>query len=434
MEAQIEDDRSGRRPQELITADVNALANSLGVELADKTYIPHDERRTSFQSSVLEEGALAWNSWREANPNEYIDLRGVSFVGKKLELEGVNLRKANLHSVNFGGANLRRSNFSAAYLYGVTLQSAKLAQSTFSGAYLSEADLNVADLTGCDLRCADLSWAGLMVANLSASDLQHANLQAAYCYGTDFNRAKMIGARLDDAVLKEAELSFANLAGASLAGTSLVEANLTGAILDGSRVYGASVWKTKLEQTSQRELIITPEGESKITADNLKVAQFLYLMINNAEFREILDTVTSKVVLILGRFTVERKVVLDALKAELGANGYIAVIFDFEGPTRREIQETVSTLAHMARFIVADISDPRSIPQELISIVPTLPSVPVQTIIKRGEKPWGMYELIARYPWVLKTFEYDDVAQLLEMFRAKLVIDLEAACLRTRHT
>ena len=46
------------------------------------------------------------------------------------------------------------------------------------------------------------------------------------------------------------------------------------------------------------------------------------------------------------------------------------------------------TLAHLARFIIADITDPRSIPQELQAIVPDL-AVPVQPIIARSAAAVG---------------------------------------------
>ncbi len=94
-----------------------------------------------------------------------------------------------------------------------------------------------------------------------------------------------------------------------------------------------------------------------ITVDNLKIAQFIYLLLNNKEIRDVIDTITSKVVLILGRFTSERKRVLDALREELRNHDYLPILFDFEKSTNRDITETVSTLAHIARFVIADITE-----------------------------------------------------------------------------
>jgi hypothetical protein len=71
------------------------------------------------------------------------------------------------------------------------------------------------------------------------------------------------------------------------------------------------------EQTQQSGLVISKPGEPTITVDHLEVVQFIYLLLDNEKIREVIDTITSKAVLILGRFTSERKAVLDAIRNEL---------------------------------------------------------------------------------------------------------------------
>ena len=95
----------------------------------------------------------------------------------------------------------------------------------------------------------------------------------------------------------------------------------------------------------------------------MEVAQFIPLLLNNQRIREVLDTITSKAVLILGRFTLERRMVLDALREELRRRNYLPILFDFEKPGSRDFTETVSTLDHLTRFIIADLTEPSSIPK-----------------------------------------------------------------------
>jgi hypothetical protein len=88
-----------------------------------------------------------------------------------------------------------------------------------------------------------------------------------------------------------------------------VHTDLTGADLTGCRIHGVSAWDLKLDGARQQNLIIRGwyENEPEITVDNLEVAQFIYLLLNNQKIRQVIDTITSKAVLILGRFTAERK-------------------------------------------------------------------------------------------------------------------------------
>ncbi len=100
--------------------------------------------------------------------------------------------------------------------------------------------------------------------------------------------------------------------------------------------------------------------------------------------RVLLDTITSKVVLILGRFSKERKPILDALREALRShpNRYIPILFDFEPQHDKPVLETVKTPANLARFVIADLTDPRMVRSELSLTVPSVPTVAVQPIIE----------------------------------------------------
>jgi hypothetical protein len=75
----------------------------------------------------------------------------------------------------------------------------------------------------------------------------------------------------------------------------------------------------------------------------------------------------------------------------------------------------------MARFVIADITDAKSIPQELITIVPNLPSVPVQPLILTSQHEYGMFEHFIKYPWVLPVYRYTDEVNLLQSLREKVI-------------
>jgi Pentapeptide repeats (8 copies) len=265
-----------------------------------------------------------------------------------------------------------------------------------------------------------------VIPELSGADLSDANLITANLSGANLYSANLSRATLSFADLSRANLSDANLSGADLKRTILVETNLERAILTDCSVYGCSAWNLRLIGANQRDLVIPPNDEPKITVDNLEVGQFIYLLLNNERIRDVINTITSKVVLILGRFTDERKAVLDAIREELRRHDYLPVLFDFEKPAGHDITETIGTLAHMARFVIADITDAKSIPQELMAIVPNLPSVPIQPLLLTTQSEYEMFDHFQRYPWVLQTFRYDNETMLLASLKEKVIEPAEA--------
>ena len=126
----------------------------------------------------------------------------------------------------------------------------------------------------------------------------------------------------------------------------------------------------ELTGAEQRDLVITEAGKPAITVDDLELAHFVYQILKYDTVRRVLDTVTSKTVLLLGRFTPKRKRVLYRIRDRLREGGYSPVVFDFSGPDDRDVTETITTLARLCRFIVADLTEPSSIPKELEAIAP----------------------------------------------------------------
>jgi Pentapeptide repeats (8 copies) len=250
--------------------------------------------------------------------------------------------------------------------------------------------------------------------------------------GEDLFEANLSGAQLIEAKLRRANLREADLSGATLLTATLVETDFSGANLTDCSIYGISAWGLKLEGATQLNLLITPPNEAAITVDNLEIAQFIYLLLNNQKIRQVIDTITSKVVLILGRFTDERKRVLDAIREELRKHDYIPVLFDFDKPTTKDLHETITTLARMSRFVIADITDAKSIPQELVSIVEQLPSLPVQPILQQGCEPWAMYDHIKRYPWVLELYRYTTLDEFLPRLREVVISPAEMKVMEIR--
>jgi len=393
---------------------------------------------------LIKKGVTVWNEWKSKN-YEIIDLIKADLIGADLigadligaDLSGANLSMANLSEADLSmailsgadlsGANLNGANLSGAYLIGANLIKADLSGANLNGANLSEADLN-----GANLIKTDLSGANLIEANLSKAKLSMAILIGADLIGADLNGADLSGANLNGANLNGADFSGANLSEAFLIGADLSEGNMVRtnfnkANLTECKIYGVSAWDLNLEGTIQKDLIITKTGDSTITVDNLEVAQFIYLILNNQKLHGIIDTITSKTVLILGRFTPERKAILDALKEELRNLKYLPILFDFEKPGNRSLTDTVTLLARMSRFIIADISDPKSVPHELYAIVPTLKSVPVQLILDRESRGYPMVVDILEYHQVIEEIcLYDNLGELLGILKEKVINPAES--------
>src|SRR6476659_2889328 len=169
------------------------------------------------------------------------------------------------------------------------------------------------------------------------------------------------------------------------------------------------------KRTKQQDLIITKWDEPKVAVDDIEVAQFVNLLLHNKQIRNVIDTVGKKGVLLLGRFTEGRIVVLERLRDELRKRGYLPIVFNFDKPETKDFTETVRLLAGLSKFVIADLTSPKSAPYELGAIV-SQTMIPFQPIIAEGETPFAMLQdLWINYPdRVFQAIEYPSVDRLIE--------------------
>jgi hypothetical protein len=342
---------------------------------------------------ILQQGVAAWNAWRQKEYSVKPDLRGAKLRSKKLSR-----------------ANLSRANLSGAELVDARLTYANLIRANLSGANLGRAELGRAKLTDATLDEANVTW-----AFLSGAELVNATLR---------------GAKLSGATLTRVNLSGADLSGADLLAANLVEADMRGADLTGCRIYGISTWGVKLDNnTKHQNLIITPPNEPDITVDNIEVAQFVYLLLQNEKIRDAIDTIGKKGVLLLGRFTEGRIAVLERLREELRNRGFLPMILNFDKPETKNFTETVRILAGMSRFVIADITNPRSAPLELQATVPEC-MVPFVPILDRNDdlEPFSMLRdlQIAHSDRVLDVIRYPSVDRLIEVLDTEIIDPAQA--------
>jgi uncharacterized protein YjbI with pentapeptide repeats len=395
------------------------------VRLQEANLSSADLRKADLSNADLTDTGIYNADLSEANLFA-ANLTGAQLLGGLLwraDLHKAKLRRARINEENMIEANFAEADLSDAEILGSSFQGSDL-----TGSNLSRADLGVRDFDpASSLAQVNLSGAKLTAANLAGVNLTAANLSRADLTGADLR-----GANLQLAELIDAKLTGADLTEADLTRTRILGSSLEDAVLVGCRIYGIAAWDVRLDGARQSNLIITPGDETSVTVDDIELGQFIYLLLYNPNVRRIIDTITSKVVLVLGRFSAERKPALDGLRHALRQHGYSPVLFDFEKPSSRDLSETISTLAHMARFVIADITEARSIPQELAMIIPGLPSVPVQPLLLHGEQEYTMFEHYLRYPWVLPVYEYDSVADLLESIDEKVIAPVEDVLARLR--
>lgn len=331
---------------------------------------------------ILKKGVMEWNTWREDHPKVKPNLRNINFYQE--------FSKSFYDLPSFDGYNFSNTDFHMS-----SFRNAIFTNCRFDGSAIGGSDLVDGYFSSCSFDNVIMRVTG--IGNATFKDCVFINSDLSYCSAreTSFKGSKFINTALEH--------------------MSFVSTDFSNTQIENCFVYGISSWDLKLDNSHQKNLVITQMDQPTITVDNIELAQFIYLIINNKRLRDVIDTITSKVVLILGNFSPERKKILDTLKDEIRNYNYVPVLLDFKKPSSRNLTETIFTLAHMSKFIIADISDPRSIGHELSAIIPRLQSVNFYPLIVEGETEYSKLEEFSSLHWMkpVQRYDGDNILQIL---------------------
>jgi uncharacterized protein YjbI with pentapeptide repeats len=291
--------------------------------------------------NLLSAGKNVWNSWKDGNPSTRVSFSDLS-------LDGMSFEDYHLDNCYFNNTSLKGCNFNNAWLAWCNFFHCDLSDSTFTNPAIADLQFDDKRLMGVNLR-----WTNFAVCNLDRVDMNYATLE----------------------------------------GTRFFQCSLNGANLSNSMINGLSAWdNTYDDRIIQDNLYVSAMDDLLLTVDNFEIAQFIHMLTNNKNIRTAVDTLATKIVLILGSFANGDKLFLDAFKSALKKEDLVPIMYDFDKPKSRNHTETVSTIAHLSKFIIADLTNQRSIPHELASIIPHLRSVVVIPIVRDEYPPFGMFE------------------------------------------
>jgi len=310
----------------------------------------------------LKKGKNHWNNWVSENwRNETLNYRKERGISDYVPTTRADLSDIDLTEfTDLSGYDFYKVNFKNSNLKGIN----------FKGCKFRKADLSNCNLQNTTFDHSDLEYAFLLHSNLDNSSFQNCQMEGSNLSATSLHKTNFRGSILFKSWLKWARM---------------IETNFNLCDLSFSRIYGASIWAVELDGAKQNDIIITKRDDSIISIDNLELAQFIYLILNNSKIKNVIDTLTSKVVLILGRFKPERKQVLENIKSELRNRGFIPMIFDFDKPNSMDYIEPVITISQLSKFIIADFTEPKIVLEE-VPIILNACVVPIIPIISEKER------------------------------------------------
>jgi hypothetical protein len=192
--------------------------------------------------------------------------------------------------------------------------------------------------------------------------------------------------------------------------------NLAQAILTESRLDETVLSGARQEGIVTSNLALTPSDEAAVLVDDLEMVHLMDALLREPRSRELIARSSLRIALVIGRFPQWRRPHLDAVREELRRSEFAPLAIDLEKPVGPKLRSLIANLAHLARFVIADLAGSRAFAKELQPFSFTLRDLPIQVVMPDGEEPPDLPG-----NWAFEPCRYRDTEHLVEIFEREIL-------------
>ena len=272
--------------------------------------IDHDTLELLSKSS-----AASWNNWRKSNEFSPLDLSNANLSNRFLNefdfsycnlintsFKNSELKKAAFKNSDISYAEFSESNLSDAYFLDTLSLRTQFNYSLFRNTKFQNFDAISADFTGSKLHNV----------SIDSSKIDFCIFEAAIFENTTISKTSLMVSSF-----YKTDLSYSKFLDCRFKGSLFIKTNVEQSTFENCNIFGISCWKISGTPRLTKNLNISDYKEPPITLDNLENAQFLYLLLSNSRIPSVIDSLTTKIVLILGRFSDQQNSILDLIRYKI---------------------------------------------------------------------------------------------------------------------
>ena len=362
-----------------------------------------------------------WRSWRQSNHGPIL-LKDEEFDhldARDLSLHDVIFLGCKFISASFLNCNLSQASFTNCKFLSTRFESVRMRGARFTDTNFSEVVFSSDGKTQCDLGSARFVGGKLLNVNFSGVVAIRAEFRDVDMISVNWSKALLCNSLIDHCTFSAANFDGANMTESIFARNTVVNSSMVD-----TQISGILALNNGFDNLSPDRMRCLVQGRNRsFTVQNPETANFVQ-QVNDGKFSAVVNEMNEKAVLILGRFSEGRRKVLTEIEEGVTSCGYVPIVFDFEGPKYRDLTESIVLLAHLVKFVIADLTAPRSVGNELRAVAPSL-AVPVVPLIQITERPFAMFYDLWKYHWVLDLVRYDSLQSLKELLPSKIIMPAE---------